>query len=136
VTPLPVAAKSDRPRVDAWPPRKRWWVVGLLKLRCPLCRRGRIFRGAITMNTQCPECRFVFQREPGYFLGSLVIAYVLALAGVTAFAFMAHAVFPALDWEWAFFTGFVLYLPVLPAGFRYARAAWMYFDHWLDPPGP
>lgn len=116
-------------------PRRRTRIAGLLKLRCPLCRRGRIFRGAITMNAQCPECRYVFQREPGYFLGALVIAYVIAVAGVTALGLAVHALFRALDWERAFFIGLALYAPLLPAGFRYSRAAWMYFDHWLDPPG-
>jgi hypothetical protein len=100
-----------------------------------VCRRGRIFRGQIEMNPQCPECRYVFQREPGYFLGSLVIGYVLAVGGTSAIALALRAIFPTLDWEWCFTAGFVLYLPLAPTGFRYARAAWMYFDHHLDPPG-
>jgi uncharacterized protein (DUF983 family) len=113
----------------------RGWVAGLLLVRCPVCRTGRIFRGPTDMNPQCPECRYVFQREPGYFLGSLVIGYVLAIVGVSAMAVLLRAIFPALDWEWCFFAGFGLYLPFVPAVFRYSRASWMYFDHWLDPPG-
>lgn len=87
------------------------------------------------MNAQCPECRFVFEREPGYWLGSLVIGYVLALVGVTALSLLVRAVVPALDWTWCFFAGFALYVPLSPVGFRYARASWMYVDHWLDPHG-
>lgn len=100
-----------------------------------MCRYGRIFRGQIEMNPQCPECRYVFQREPGYFLGSLVIGYTLALVNVSALAFTVRLVLPTLDWEWCFFAGFGLYLPLVPAVFRYSRTIWMYFDNWLDPPG-
>lgn len=87
------------------------------------------------MNAQCPECRFVFEREPGYFLGALVIGYVFACIGVTVLAFALRMVFPTLDWEWCFLAGFAIYVPLAPVGFRYARASWMYIDHWLDPPG-
>lgn len=87
------------------------------------------------MNPQCPECRYVFQREPGYFLGSLVIGYVFALMGVTALAFAVRAILPGLGWEWCFFVGFALYIPLAPIAFRYSRVIWMYFDNWLDPPG-
>ncbi len=110
-------------------------IGALLRLLCPVCRNGQMFSGPLTMNPQCPSCRYVFEREPGYYLGSLVIGYVFGVGFVTALGFAVHAARPSLDWELAFAIGFVLYLGLVPAVFRYSRAIWMAFDNWLDPPG-
>jgi uncharacterized protein (DUF983 family) len=109
-------------------------VVGLLRLRCPICRTGRIFSGQFAMNEQCPQCRYVFEREPGYFLGAMVIGYALALPLVAGLALVVHVAEPWLTWERAFFVGFVFYLALVPAVFRYSRTIWIYIDNWLDPP--
>ena len=106
----------------------------LLKLRCPICRQAPIFSGALAMHKQCPNCRYVFHREPGYFLGAIVIGYVLALPTVAGFGFLIHNLRPSLSWEFSFVVGFALYLGLTPTIFRYARGIWMYFDNWLDPP--
>lgn len=29
--------------------------------------------------------------------------------------------------------GIGLFLPLVPAVFRYSRVVWMYFDRWIDP---
>lgn len=113
---------------------KASWFAALLFTRCPMCHTGRIFRGPMDMNAQCPRCRYVFEREPGYFLGSLVIGYAFAIVGVSVLALAVRVLLPALDWEWCFFAGFGLYIPLTPSAFRLSRTIWMYFDHWLDPP--
>ena len=86
------------------------------------------------MHARCPACRYVFTREPGYFLGAIAIGYFIGVAIVTGLSFLVRGGFPTLDWEWCFAIGLVLYLPFLPMVFRYARGIWMYFDNWLDPP--
>ena len=50
-----------------------------LRLLCPRCGRGRIFRGWFAMNERCAACGRKFDRAPGYMLGSIYINY-----GVTA----------------------------------------------------
>jgi len=111
-------------------------IWGAARRRCPVCRRGRIFHGAVKMNAQCPTCRYVFEREPGYFLGAIAIGYFLGVAIVAALALAVRRVVPALDWEWCFSIGLVAYLVFTPLVFQYARTIWMYIDNWLDPPGP
>jgi hypothetical protein len=109
-------------------------IGALLRLRCPVCRKAPIFSGALAMHTQCPNCRYVFAREPGYFLGAIVIGYAVAVPMVAGFGFLIRWLAPMLDWEWCFMIGFVLYIGVTPTVFRYSRATWMYIDNWLDPP--
>lgn len=118
-------------RADSLPGRLR----GLAAQRCPLCRNGRIFSAPMTMHAQCPACRYVFEREPGYFLGAIVIGYILGVVLVAALGVLTHVAWPALGWEWSFVAGVALYLPFTPAVFRYSRTIWMYVDNWLDPPG-
>lgn len=122
------------PSTGAPTPLDRLW--GLVRLRCPVCRKAPIFGGALTMHAQCPNCRYVFEREPGYFLGAIAIGYFLGVALIAGFAFGVRTAFPDLDWEWCFVIGAVLYLPFTPTVFRYARGAWMYIDNILDPPAP
>lgn len=107
----------------------------LLRLRCPICRSGKIFSGQFAMNQQCPQCRYVFEREPGYFLGAVVIGYTIPLFVVPAIAVLARLAAPWLSWEWAFIVAAVFYLGLVPLVFRYSRAIWIYIDNWLDPPG-
>ena len=86
------------------------------------------------MHAQCPRCRYVFEREPGYFLGAIVIGYVIAVCVVAAVAVLSRRLLPALSWESGAVLGFVAYLLLSPIVLRYARAIWMYLDYVLDPP--
>src|SRR3954470_7996123 len=72
-----------------------------LRLRCPLCGQGRLFRGWLTMHKQCPQCGATFEREPGFFLGSIYINY-----GLTAL--IVAIVYPVL-----LFNGIVAETPLL-----------------------
>ena len=54
---------------------KRLWAV--VRQRCPICLEGKVFRSLWGMNTHCPVCGVKFERETGYFLNSMFIAYTL-----------------------------------------------------------
>jgi len=103
-----------------------------LRLRCPLCGAGQLFRGWFAMHKQCPHCGAPFEREPGFYLGSIYINY-----GITAL--IVTIVYPSL-----LFNGilgkntllvgslaFTLVFPVLV--FPWARSLWLGFDQWRDP---
>ena len=101
---------------------------------CPRCRQGRIFASLMKMNARCPECSLVFDREPGYFLGAMMISYGMSVACYGVIYLLLKKVssqpVPILCLEM-----FVLYLPVIPVVFRYSRIAWIYFDQAVDPAG-
>ena len=61
----------------------RFW--SFLFLRCPNCRRGRLFNSWIRwieMNDRCPCCGLAFYPESGYFVGSIYINYGATVAVV------------------------------------------------------
>ena len=62
-----------------------WRTSGrALRLRCPVCGEGRLFRGWFAMEDRCPKCGLDLKREQGYYVGAMYINY-----GVTAMVMMA-----------------------------------------------
>jgi uncharacterized protein (DUF983 family) len=51
-------------------------TLGLL-LRCPACRRGRMFRSLFVMNVRCPVCAVIFERDAGEVTGGMAINMTL-----------------------------------------------------------
>ena len=54
------------------------------RLRCPRCREGRLFAGALTMNAACPKCGLKLEPEPGFYLGSVYANYAATVLSTTA----------------------------------------------------
>ena len=104
-----------------------------LRLKCTTCGKGTVFRSWIAMKPQCESCGFLFEREPGYFLGSIYVNY-----GLTAMITIALVLILMLVVEAP--TSVIVAVPlaftaVFPAWFnRYARCLWMAFDLTFDPP--
>src|SRR3954451_7471178 len=103
-----------------------------LRLRCPLCGEGKLFRGWLRMNKECPHCGLKFEREPGFFLGSIYINY-----GITAVIVTVSYVALLLVWrvlEKPLLVGAITFTVVFPILlFPWARSIWLGFDQWHDP---
>lgn len=104
-----------------------------LRLRCPLCGQGRLFRGWFAMHETCAGCGLKYNREPGYFLGSIYINYILTAILVTGGYFGLHFgtdIEPTVN-LWTM----VAFSVVFPACFfRHARSLWLGMDLFWDPP--
>jgi len=109
----------------------QWWA--LLRQRCPRCRRGKIFRRLITMNDPCPECGLVFEREPGYMLGAMYFGYFLSIALMTPLFYLGIWLLPDWNQMLVALVAFLVYLPLVPVVFRYARVMWIHYDRLLAP---
>lgn len=104
-----------------------------LRLRCPQCGEGPLFRGLITMHHHCDHCGFVFERAPGFFLGSTYMNYGFTTLSLTAIYMGLHY---GLDISNAVLAPILLtYCVVVPiVMFRYARAWWLAMDCVFDTP--
>jgi uncharacterized protein (DUF983 family) len=102
------------------------------RLRCPRCGQGRLFRNWITMYPRCASCGLQYEREPGYFLGSIYVNYgltaLLVTIGYLGLLFSQVVSPEAALWIVA---GFAVLFPLW--FFRYARSVWMGFDQFWDP---
>jgi uncharacterized protein (DUF983 family) len=105
-----------------------------LSLTCPLCGAGQLFRGLLRMHERCDQCRYRFERSPGYFLGSTYINY-----GVTT-------LFATWSWillrfglqveRWVLIPPLAVFCVIFPlVFFRYARSLWLSIDTFLDRQG-
>jgi uncharacterized protein (DUF983 family) len=113
------------------PLRTQLWRA--VRLSCPVCGQGRLFRHWFTMHPRCRACGFRYERGPGYWLGSIYVNYGLTALIVTAGylgLFFSEAIEPtALLW---ICVGFCFLFPLW--FFRYARAVWAAADLYFDPP--
>src|SRR5213595_3305229 len=116
-------------------PKHGFWssLWAAARLRCPRCHRGKVFRGAFAMNDPCPLCGLIFQREEGYFLGSMYVSYVLSSALLGAFFLIGTLLLPGWSSLAVALVALIPFLPFIPAVFRYSRVFWIYFERSVDP---
>jgi uncharacterized protein (DUF983 family) len=102
-----------------------------LRLKCPRCGQAQMFASLFRMYERCAHCHLKFEREPGYFLGSIYINYgitaVIITIGWVVLRF-GYDVDPKL-----LLIGFGTFLVVFQSlFFRYARALWLALDCRFD----
>lgn len=105
-----------------------------LRLRCPYCGIGPLFRDLFRMHGRCGHCGTRLEREPGYFLGSAYINYGVT-AGTTTISYVVlHFAF---GWDnrrlVPLLVIFCVAFPLL--FFRFARSLWLSLDCFFDPTG-
>jgi len=110
--------------------RKLVWRA--LRLRCPLCGKGKLFRGWIASNDRCSHCGADLKREPGFYLGSIYYNYGLtSLIVMIAYPLLLFTGTLTNDQLLYASLAFVVLFPLW--FFRYARSLWLGFDQLWDP---
>jgi uncharacterized protein (DUF983 family) len=102
-----------------------------IRLRCPRCGKGPLFKGYFTMDERCSSCQLKYDRGPGYFLGSTYINYaattVLMTIGFVLLSFGA-----GID-KVSLIAPIGLFIVIFPmVFFRFARSFWLGIDCFLD----
>jgi len=108
-------------------------LVAMLLQRCPRCRKGRLFKGLVTMNDPCPVCGLVLEREPGYFFGAMYPSYAMSIAFLIPAYFLLQWLLPTWSEYFVVLLATACYLPFVPIVFRYSRVIWIYFDRTAAP---
>ena len=107
-------------------------LTSAVRLRCPRCLSAPLFAGAFRMNASCGACGLVFEREPGYWIGSIYLNYGFTVTSMIAGWFALESFTPlGTGWRLALCAAAGVALPL--AGFRHARALWMAVDRAFDP---
>lgn len=99
-------------------------LLTALRLRCPRCQSGALFRGPMAMHGACPHCGLDLEPDPGFYLGSIYANYaatvlltsLVFLAAVYAYGFQKDHVLLAC-------VAITILFPVW--FFRYARSIWL-----------
>lgn len=102
-------------------------VAAALRLRCPVCGRGRLFSGWFAMHPRCPACGLDLRRAPGFYLGSIYVNYgVTALTTLLLFGLLVLLAGWSAEGALAACLAVAVLLPVWL--FRYARAILLAID--------
>lgn len=106
----------------------------ILTLRCPVCRKGKIFKSLLDTPEQCPECKYFFMRESGYYLPHFAIAYPATAAAALGTWPILEYVFGVQSDRWLL-TGMLVVGGLFGVWFiRYAKMIWLVFDLTVHPP--
>ncbi len=103
-------------------------VVAALRLKCPRCRKGRLFPSYtystdfMRMYTYCPSCGLEYEVEPGFFWGAMYISYALTV-GISIITAILIYLLPIGANMWVYIGAIVGVLTLLiPYNFRLSRS--------------
>ena len=73
-------------------------LTDILTEKCPKCGKGQVFaeKGNIflfrlpKMHANCSNCNHRFEKEPGYFFGSMFVSYVVTVGEMIVFFLIAN----------------------------------------------
>jgi uncharacterized protein (DUF983 family) len=106
-----------------------------LRLRCPNCGGGGLFRRWVFMRDTCPRCHlFLDRREPDYFLGGYVINFVAAEFMIAGGALAAILVtWPTVPWDTIKWSLIGLMIPFPVFTYPWSKTLWLAIDLQLRP---
>ena len=106
----------------------------LLRLRCPICGKGKLFNGYFDNPVRCPSCGYFFMRESGYFLPHVPIGYAFTvLVSLGSWPLLRYVI----GIQSATLTLTIMVLAAVLFGIwfvRYSKALWLALDLTLHPP--
>ena len=114
-------------------------LVSILQNKCPRCRRGDMYqykgafriKGLMKMNERCPVCGQPLNMEPGFYYGTNMTSYILAiLVSIISFVLWILIIGVSLqDSRFFWWIGFnaVLLLALQPPIMRISRTVWLTF---------
>lgn len=76
-------------------------IKNIFSNNCPNCHKGKVFKdksfffsiGFPKMNEYCSHCNNKFEKEPGYFFGSMFVSYAIGVAEAIITYVIAHQFF-------------------------------------------
>jgi uncharacterized protein (DUF983 family) len=114
-------------------------LVSIFKNKCPRCRRGDMFKEKnpyklktfMRMNERCPVCGQPLDIEPGFYYGTNMISYALAvlLSAITFIIWAFTIGFSLKDSRFFWWMGINAFLLVAlqPPLMRLSRSVWIVF---------
>jgi uncharacterized protein (DUF983 family) len=114
-------------------------ILSLLQNKCSRCRRGKLYKYAnpydlrnyMKMNERCPVCGQPFDMEPGFYYGTNLVSYTLAILFSVA-TFILWWIVIGFSFEdkrfflWLILNG-ILLIVLQPPLMRLSRTLWLSF---------
>lgn len=111
-------------------------IEAAIKMKCPRCQEGDIFLtknpfvfGKMTeMHTYCPKCHLKYEKEVGFFYGSMFISYAFNIALFVTAVIGYYLYFePLVDWRIYISSYLIVTVILFPVFYRLSRSLWLQF---------
>lgn len=114
-------------------------IASILRCKCPRCRKGDMFQTSnpydlkrfMKMNDRCPVCGQPLDMEPGFYYGTNMISYALAVlfSVLSLLLWWALIGFSLEDTRflWWILVNALLLVAIQPPLMRISRAVWIAF---------
>ena len=103
-----------------------------LRLRCPVCGEGKLYRRWFRMYQHCPACGFIYAREPGYFTAAVALNVFLSEL-ITLIVIIPLAAGQSTSFLGLLLIGgaIAFILPLL--FYHHVKSLWMSIEHLFHP---
>jgi uncharacterized protein (DUF983 family) len=102
-----------------------------LRLRCPACGQASIARGPFRIRHHCPNCRSLFKREEGFFVGA-ILGNVMATEFVILAVCLVWLTVIGSNYETVLAGLFILALVFPVAFYHHSWSFWLAFDYLVE----
>jgi uncharacterized protein (DUF983 family) len=121
------------PRIDERPRLSKALWRGV-RLRCPRCGGGRLFRRWVTMATNCPHCGMRFERGVGFMLGVMAINISVCSAVFAVYLVLGFVLTwpdPPIGWLTAIGIAILAATPFV--FYPWSKTVWSAIDYFMRP---
>jgi uncharacterized protein (DUF983 family) len=102
-----------------------------LRLRCPACGQTSIARSPFRIRHHCPNCRSLFKREEGFFVGA-ILANVMTTELVILVVCMVWLIVIGSSYESVLAGLFIVALLFPVAFYHHSWSLWLGFDYLIE----
>jgi len=102
-----------------------------LRLLCPACGEASIARGPFRVRHHCPNCRSLFKREEGFFVGA-ILANVMTTEFVILIACLIWLTLIGSSYETVLAGLFILALLFPVLFYHHSWSLWLGFDFLVE----
>jgi uncharacterized protein (DUF983 family) len=95
--------------------------------RCAKCHEGKIFQGFMSMNEDCLSCGHHFEREEGFFMGSIILSYFASTLSILPIMLLAIFKYDA-DLIWSLVASSTVALITFLPIYRFSKIAWIHIE--------
>jgi len=112
-------------------------LLSALRCRCPRCHEGALFRAwPNKVLPRCQNCGLNYFREEGYFVGGMVVTYIMSMAVIAVVSLVVFFLLPdkgMLSENGKMVVWFAAAI-LLTLGFlRRSYSLWISLDYWIEP---
>lgn len=109
-------------------------MYSIMKMKCPKCNEGDFFistpydlKKAGEIHKNCSHCGLKYEKEPGFFYGSMYVSYALQVALFVTLWTSFNLFFPAITIGWQITTILLASIVFAPYLYALSKIIWINF---------